>query len=128
MCSLSPLLNILRTVDFFLFFMEDDNVLEITVGDQELELVLNRPVEWVTGGLVVHPDAVMGRATEGQRLEFDVGDVGLFEFAHEHVQGVHLAFFTSTGQHKSLGVTACSVSLQIYTKFENKAIFIVLNS
>ena len=109
---MSLLLNVLRAVDFFLFLMENDDILEKTVGDDELQFVLDRPVEWEPGGLVVNPESVMGGAAEGQRLEFQLRNVALVEFAHEHEQGVQLTFFASTGQYKSVGVATGSLSLQ----------------
>jgi len=101
-------------IHFFLFLVEDDDVLEVGVGGVEVSTV-DGAVEWEPEGLIIRVLVVDANSTVAERLVivsleimFALLDVG----CHDSVEGENLASLLASRKQQALGVATVVFSLQ----------------
>jgi len=107
-------------IHFFLFLVEDDDVLEVRVGGVEVATV-DGAVEWETERLIIRVLVVESNSTVAERLvivRLEIMFALLDVRCQDNVEGENLASLLASRNQQALGVATVVFSLQQLTKTE----------
>jgi len=99
---------------FFLFLVEDDNVLEVRVGGVEVATV-DGTVKWEPEGLIIRVLVVEANSTVAERLvivRLEIMFALLNVWCQDNVEGESLASLLASGDQQALGVATVVFTLQ----------------